>query len=550
MSLQAQAIYCVPEETARVARAIFPAGNLVMRMYDELGMLFCDRDFADLFPIQGQPAEAPVRLALVTLLQFWEGLTDRQAADAVRTRIDWKYVLCLELTDSGFDHTVLSEFRTRLLDHDAERRLFDAILTIAQTRKLLSAGGRQRSDSTHILGAMRAMTRLETVTETLRHVLNTLAPIAPDWVRAHTTPDWVDRYGLRASEFRLPKGQTKRLAWAAQIGSDGLAILTALYATTTPPELRSLPLVETLRQVWIQNFVFVDGQLTWRDNDNTPPSGRYISSPYDTDARYATKRQTYWVGYKIHLTESYGDDQPNLITNVETTTAAVADDAVTETIHASLAEHKLLPETHVADTGYVNSTLLVSSQTTYSIDLIGPTRGDNHWQAKAGAGFAARDFSIDWEQQQAICPAGKLSNSWTPAVDRFKNDVIKIKCATTDCQSCPSCEQCTRSTPPRRTITLRPQAQHEALLEGRKREQTEQFKNEYAKRAGVEGTIAQSVRTCDVRRSRYIGQAKVHLQHVMTAAIINVMRMLRWLAGEPKAKTSQSAFAKLYQTAT
>lgn len=185
MSLQPQALYCVPEETARVARAIFPEGNLVMRMYDELGMLFRDTDFADMFAVQGQPAESPVRLALVTLLQFWEGLTDRQAADAVRTRIDWKYLLCLELTDLGFHHTVLSEFRGRLVLHGAERRVFDAILTLAQDRGLLKAGGRQRSDSTHVLGAVRAMTRLERVTETLRHTLNVLATTHPAWLRAY-----------------------------------------------------------------------------------------------------------------------------------------------------------------------------------------------------------------------------------------------------------------------------------------------------------------------------------------------------------------------------
>jgi transposase len=547
MSLQPQAIYCIPEETARVARAIFPAGNLIMRMYDELDMLLGDSDFADLFPKEGQPAEAPARLALVTLLQFWEGLTDRQAADAVRTRIDWKYLLCLELTDLGFDHTVLSEFRTRLLTHGAERRVFDAVLSIARSRGLVKAGGRQRSDSTHILAAIRAMTRLETVTETLRHALNVLATTAPDWIRSHTAPDWVDRYGLQASEYRLPKGDAKRLAWAEQVARDGQGLLSALYREPSASELSNLAAIVTLRQVWIQNFVWRDGQLTWRENDNTPPSGRYISSPYDTDARYATKRQIYWIGYKIHLTESYGDDQPNLITNVETTTAAVSDDAVTETIHASLAHHQLLPDKHVADTGYVNSTLFVSSQTSYGIELIGPTRGDNHWQAKDGEGFAARDFTIDWAQQQAICPMGKPSNSWTPAIDKLKNQAIKIKFATTDCQVCPSCEKCTRSTPPRRTITLRPQAQHEALLEGRKREQTEQYKAEYAKRAGVEGTIAQSVRTTEVRRARYIGQAKTHLQHLMSATILNVVRMLRWLADEPKAKTRQSTFAQLYQ---
>ncbi len=550
MSLQPQVSYCVPEETARVARAIFPDGNQIMHMYDQLGMLFRDADFTDLFPAEGQPAEAPARLALVTLLQFWEGLTDRQAADAVRTRIDWKYLLCLELTDLGFDHSVLSEFRTRLLDHDAERRLFDAILTIARSCGLLTTGGRQRSDSTHILAAMRAMTRLEVVTETVRHALNMLATTAPEWLRAHTTPDWVDRYGLRASEFRLPKSQAKRQAWAEQIGADGRMLLSAAYADTAPSDLRMLSAVAILRQVWVQNFVLIDDRLRWRDNDNTPPAGRYIGSPYDTDARYRTKREMQWIGYKLHITETYGDEQPNLITNVETTNAAVADDAVTETIHASLAEHGLLPDKHIADTGYVNSTLFVRSQTIYGIDLIGPTRGDNHWQAKGGAGFAARDFGIDWEQQQAICPMGNPSNSWTAAIDRFKNPVIKIKFATTDCQACASCENCTRSTPPRRTITIRPQAQHEALLEGRKREQTEQFKAEYAKRAGVEGTIAQSVRTGKVRQARYLGQAKTHLQHLMTAAIMNVMRMLRWLAEEPKAKTPRSAFARLYQAAT
>jgi transposase len=548
MSLQAQATYQVPGVTAAVARAIFPTGNLVMRMYDELGMLVRDADFADLFPPQGQPAAAPARLALITLLQFWEGLTDRQAADAVRTRIDWKYLLCLELTDQGFDHTVLSEFRTRLLVHGAERRLFDAILMLARTGGLLTSRGRQRSDSTHILGAMRMMTRLETVTETLRHALNILAVTAPDWVRRHTTPEWVDRYGLRASEYRLPKGQAKRLTWAEHIGCDGSTLLNTLYADPAVAELRSLPAVETLRQVWLQNFAIVDGQLTWRDNDNTPPSGRYIASPYDLEARYATKRQTYWVGYKIHLTETYGDEHPNLITNVETTHAAVSDDAVTEVIHASLAEHGVLPEKHVADTGYVNAPLLVSSQARYGIDLIGPTRGDNHWQAKDGNGFAARDFTINWEHQEAICPAGKHSNSWTPAIDRFKNEVIKIKFATTDCHNCTSQTLCTRSTPPRRTITIRPRAQYQALQAGRNRELTTHYKAEYAKRAGVEGTMAQSVRTCDVRRSRYRGQPKTHLQHLMSAAAINVMRILRWLADEPKATTRCSAFALLYHS--
>jgi len=547
MSLRPQVAYLVPEETARVAHAIFPKGNLVMRMYDELGMLVADRDFTDLFPIQGQPAASPARLALVTLLQFMEALTDRQAADAVRTRLDWKYLLCLELTDPGFDHTVLSEFRSRLLTHEAERRLFDAILQVARERGLLKAGGRQRSDSTHVLGAIRALSRLEGVTETVRHTLNILASVDPAWVLAHTDASWVDRYGARASEYRLPQSQTKRRAWALEIGNDGLALLTVIDAEPAAVALRTLPAVETLRQVWEQNFRVVDGQVYWRENKEAPPAGQYINSPYDPDARYATKRTTTWTGYKLHITETCDKDSPNLITNIETTTAAVADDAVTATIHAALAEHQLVPDVHIADTGYVNSKLFVSSLQKYGIELIGPTRSDNHWQAKEGTGFAASDFTIDWENQQAVCPEGKISMSWTPALDRVKNEVIKIKFAGGECRVCPSHEKCTRSTPPRRTITVRPQAQYEALQAGRAREQTEGFKKEYAKRAGVEGTIAQALRSCEVRRSRYIGMARTHLDHLMTGAAMNIVRLLNWLAGIPKAKTRSSPFVQLYR---
>jgi len=188
-----------------------------MRMRDELHMIMEDRDFSDLFPARGQPAEAPARLALATLLQFMEGLTDRQAAHAVRTRIDWKYPLCLELGDAGFDHTVLSEFRSRLLVHGAERQLFDAVLALAQARGVLKAGGRQRSDSTHVLGKVRTLGRYALVAQTLRHALDALAQAAPEWLRAHITPVWVDRYRARSCEFRPPKGAAHCKEWIAHL---------------------------------------------------------------------------------------------------------------------------------------------------------------------------------------------------------------------------------------------------------------------------------------------------------------------------------------------
>ena len=441
---------------------------------------------------------------------------------------------------------MLSEFRTRLLAHEAERDLFEAVLERARQRELLSPGGRQRTDSTHVLGAVRAMARVEIVTETLRHALNVLAAEAPGWLRTQTGPEWASRYGSRASEYRLPKSKAKRQAWAEETGADGMTLLAATYAQDAPPELQQLPAVQLLRQVWIQNFIMEEGQVRWRGHDDIPPSGCYIGSPYDTEMRYAYKGAMVWSGYKVHLTETCTEGRPNLITNVETTAAAVADDAVTEHIHTALEGAGLLPEKHIADTGFVNAKLIVDSRDQYRVKLIGPTRRDNAWQAKAGAGFAARDFTFDWQHKQATCPAGKVSRSWTPAIDRFKNEVIKIKFATADCRACAVRDQCTRSVRSRRTVTVRPQAQHEVLQASRGREATEAFKQEYARRAGVEGTIAQGVRSCGLRRTRYRGEAKTHLQHLMTATAMNVVRLVRWLDGESKAATPVSAFARLY----
>ena len=182
MSLHPHTPYPVPEDTQRVARAAFPRGNVYMEVADRLGPIYHDAQFAPLFPTRGQPAEAPARLALVTILQFAEGLSDRQAADAVRSRIDWKYVLGLDLTDPGFDHTVLSEFRTRLVAGEAEQLLLDTLLTLARTQGLLKTRGRQRTDSTHVLAAIRVLNRLERVGETLRAALNSLATVVPAWV--------------------------------------------------------------------------------------------------------------------------------------------------------------------------------------------------------------------------------------------------------------------------------------------------------------------------------------------------------------------------------
>lgn len=303
MSLHPISTYIVPEPTARVARAAFPKGTLCLRLYDELGTIFTDQDFVDLFAQRGQPAEAPFRLALITVLQFLEGLSDRQAADAVRGRIDWKYLLCLELDDPGFDYSILSEFRGRLLAGGVEHKLFDYVLDTLRERNLVKARMRQRTDSTHVVAAVRDLNRLERVVETLRATLNVLATVAPDWVRAQIPVEWVDRYTRRAEDYRLPAEANARERLADQVGTDGHALLAALWASETPEWLRAIPAVDILRRVWVHNFVTLEGVVRWRQKDNLPPAGLRISSPYDAEARYAHKRSTHWVGYKVHLTE-------------------------------------------------------------------------------------------------------------------------------------------------------------------------------------------------------------------------------------------------------
>jgi transposase len=203
-------------------------------MRDELDTIYQDEQFQDLFPSRGKPAEPPWKLALATIFQFAENLADRQAADAVRARIDWKYALSLELTDAGFAHTVLSEFRSRLIDGGAEHLLLDVLLERFRELGLLRAGGSQRTDSTHVLAAVRALNRLELVGETMRHVLNVLADVARDWLRTHAKVEWVKRYQRRSDEYRLPKGKEAQRVLADQIGRDGAELLSAIYSSESP----------------------------------------------------------------------------------------------------------------------------------------------------------------------------------------------------------------------------------------------------------------------------------------------------------------------------
>jgi transposase len=313
--------------------------------------------------------------------------------------------------------------------------------------------------------------------------------------------------------------------------------------------LREIPAVETLRQVWVQQYYLMEETVQWRSIEahGIPPAHLFINSPYDPDAHCAAKRSTQWVGYRVHLTETCDEDSPHLITHVETTAAPTTDNETLPDIHAALKAKDLLPRTHLVDSGYIAADLLVTTRKDYEVDLCGPPRANYHWQAQAATGFAASDFTIDWQRQQAICPLGRTSSTWRPTIDPRGNEVISIKFAVRDCRPCPQRSACTRTTLGRRILTIRPREQFEALQQARARQKTEQYKKEYAHRAGVEGTISQAVGAFGLRHARYFGFLKTRLQHVLTATALNFVRLGEWLAGTPLAKTRKSAFVRVME---
>ncbi len=550
MSLHPEPIGPIPAETARVAHAAFPKSTVVIRLRDEFSVLYEDEDFRTLYPARGQPGLAPWRLALVTVFQFLEHLSDRQAADAVRARIDWKYALGLDLTDPGFHFSVLAEFRARLVAGGAEHLLLDQMLERFKARGLVRARGKQRTDSTHVLAAVHDLHLLELVAETLRATLDDIAAIAPDWLRGVARPVWFERYGRRVEDYRLPKRREEREALALEVGADGFALLDALDAPDAPAAARGVPMVGTLRDVWRIHYARQgSGPPRWRAGSELPPVGERLQSPYDPEAHYSTKRQMEWSGYKVHVTETCDEDAAHLVTHVLTCPAMQPDMASTADIHKGLAAKGLLPVEHFVDAGYVDAGLLVSSQRDHGISLEGPVRAMPHRPTEAEQAYEQRHFAIDWERQQVTCPQGKASVTWRAGRDEVGAPRITAVFSRTDCGACAVRDLCTTAREARRSVYFHPRPEYEALNAARTRMHDPAWKERYRVRAGVEGTLSQGVRAFGMRRSRYIGMAKTGLQQACTAAAMNASRAVQWLAGTARARTRVTRFAALAQAA-
>lgn len=547
----------IPERTVVVARAAFPKGSLAMAVRDELSEVFADEQFAAAFGVRGAPAQSPGVLALVTALQYAENLTDRQAAAMLARAIDWKYALGLELTDPGFDFSVLSKFRARLLEHGLEERVFTTLLAVLASKGLLNAGGKQRTDSTHVISAVRDLNRLELAGESVRSALEALAAAAPGWLAAVIdVGEWAHRYGPRVDSWRLPTSQAKRGRLAAVYGQDAVALLRAIFAPSAPGWLAEIPAVQVLRTVLVQNYLITTdarGREVIRrreaDTDGLPPARIRISSPYDTDARWAAKGEDlFWNGFKTHLTETCHDQAdppaPNLITDVATTAATTPDTKATGGIHQRLAQRHLIPAEHLLDSGYPSAQAITTALANHGIRLVTPALLDQSPQARTATGFAKAAFTIDFDTRAAICPQGNTSANWSPTRQRG-TDVIVVKFATGACTPCPTRTQCTTAKRGGRQLTLHPRDLHEALAAARGEQTTTTWHEAYKLRAGVEGSIHQALAVTGIRHARYRGLAKIHLQHVFSAIALNLIRLHAWWTGRPLDRGHTSHLTRL-----
>jgi transposase len=566
---------------------------LAVQIRDQLGQWLDDEAFAAAFGTRGKPGWSPSRLALVTVLQRAENLTDRQAADAVRVRLDWKYLLGLPAGDPGFDHTVLPEFRGKVTEAGLEQAVLDALLERLAAGGLVKAGGKQRTDSTHVVAAVAALSRLELAGESVRAVLEALAAAHPDWLAQRIcVSDFARRYGTPMTSWRPPASEARRKELAIAYARDGYALLEAVYDSSSPAWLRELPAVEVLRRVLLQNYtrtITGNGKEVIKrrekepEGDGLPPGHLRIASPYDTDARWGVKREEFRLGYKLHVTETCDDPPPcsccpgrpasrpaggrddgpgrsraggrehgrgcaqavfpNLITNVATTDATVTDNQMTGAVHDGLAARHLAPGRHYLDSGYLSAAVVVAALTAWGVALIGPLLADTSAQARAGHGYARADFTVDYDTMTVTCPQGKTSASWTPCTQKGQAAAVATF-SVSDCGPCPARSLCTASGRNRRQLTVLPRDLADAQAAARAAEKTIPFQADYARRAGVEGTMHQAA-SHGARRARYRGLPKTRLDHVYMATALSLLRLEAFWTGTPLDRQRTSHLARL-----
>jgi hypothetical protein len=402
-----------------------------------------------------------------------------------------------------------------------------------------------------VLASVRELSRLELIGETLRAALNEIASKDSKWLKNVILPIWHTYYNKRVESNRLPRGEKERENYALTVGKHGFWLLTLLEAPTTPESLSKLTKVNALRTAWSRHYeldVSPAGgppNIRFKTNLEVAKAQEQIDSPYDSDVRYRSKSGMHWTGYMVHMSETCDDDNIHLITHVHTTAADVHEAMCTETIHQALVAKGLSPDQHLVDAAYVSAELLVNSQADHGIDLIGPPRGNPAWQSKVEGAYTSEQFRIDWNKRVVQCPQGITSAAWRDYLDGNGKAYHMVNFPKIECSKCCTRTRCTKAKQSPRRLFLHPQVQHDALYTARQRLNSDTGWKLYSCRAGVEGTLSQAVRAFGLRRTRYCGLTKTHLQNIAIATALNIERVFAWLTNQPRASTRVSPFAKL-----
>ena len=429
---------------------------------------------------------------MVTLFPFLENIPDREAAEQVVVRLDWKYALHLPVTYAGFDFSCLCYFRRRLLAHAQERLVFEQILGTIQALGVVKKRGKPRPDALAVLGAVRQLSALETVTETLRLAVRALAHADPTWVAQEVPASFVEAYAHRRSDYRLSVDERKA-AWQ-QVGQDGVWLLERL-AATAPTALRAREAIAVLRTVWDQRYERVEGRV--RGRAQTVDGTELIVTPHDPGVRAGEKRGQKWHGDKGHGTETAQAERPNFITDVTTANATSGDVEALPQIRAHLDERAVVPAEQYVDSGYVSGPHLAQSQAA-GIALVGPPLPDTSPNQ-----FKIADFASDRQARQALCPHGHASVKWSVRTERDGSRAVNIQFATATCAACPLRAPCT-SGKSGRSLHL---SEHYELLAARRAEaQTAAFRARMRACPALAAPLSELVRGHGLRRHRYRGR--------------------------------------------
>jgi transposase len=511
----------IPEATRVLVEPLLAEDSVYRLIGQDVEQMVGDAEFEDMYAEDGRPAVNAVVLALITIFQFLEKLPDRAAASMAVMRLDWKYALRQEVSWSGFHYSDLSNFRKRLLAHGREGVVFERILAYLRKRGYVTAGGKQRTDSTHIVGQVMELSRLEVVWETIRLALNALISADAPWVLKWLPSSFVELYSVRRSDYRLKDSEVASALQKA--GEEGQWLVTQVL-TTGSQTLQTLPELALLRRVLEEHYAPDEaGQLQTRPAGQV--TGDVISSPHEVQARYGNKGSHEWIGYKLHVTETVDEDLgARFITDMTVTPAFIQDNMPILDIQEHLSERQVPPARQYVDQGYMSGANLAASLE-QSIDLRGFIRDGNVTKPE---GFRLPDFSIDVAKRQATCPAGQEAIGWSAVGPRVKNNVAFLVSFGKQCQACPffGPNLCTDKKAGR-TIAI--SRQHDLITARRAESATEAFHQDMHLRAAIEGTLSELVRAHAARRARYRGLPKTQLQATFTAAATNLKRLARAL---------------------